>query len=99
MYYKVIVTRDIKANVYSTPMFVPHTGQAIRSFGDMCSKKDGDINNVLGNHPEDFELIQIGEYNDEEGCFLTCDGDAADDTRNWKHIQLAVGSNYKETNK
>lgn len=95
MNYKVICTRDIKANVYSTPMFVPHIGQAIRSFGDECRRKEP--NNILGMHPEDFELVQIGEYDDIEGCFLTYDGIPADDTRNWGHKQLAVGSNYKET--
>lgn len=97
MIYKVICTRDIKANVYSQPMFVAHIGQAIRSFGDACQKKDTDPNNILGNHPEDFELVQIGEFDDELGCFLTYDDcpTGAGDTRNWGSKQLAVGSNYK----
>jgi len=94
MIYKVIVTRDIKANVYSTPMFIPHIGQAIRSFGDECQRKEKD--NVLGNHPEDFELVQLGEYDDETGAFITAEGaNEHDDTVNWTKIQLAVGSNYK----
>lgn len=96
MLFKVIVTRDIKANVYSTPIFVPHVGQAIRSFGDACQKKDNDPNNVLGNHPEDFELILIGEYNDETAVFLTTAGTQEKaDTGGWEKTQLAVGSNYK----
>nr|AVQ10329.1 DNA binding protein VP4 [Gokushovirinae environmental samples] len=95
MHFKVIVTRDIKANVYSTPMFVPHIGQAIRSFGDACQKKDNDPNNVLGNHPEDFELILLGEYDDETGIFLEHGSDVPDTTHAWKKHQLAVGSNYK----
>lgn len=92
--YKVLVTRDIKANVFSQPMFVLHIGQAIRSFGDECKRKEP--GNVLGQHPEDFELILIGEYDDIAGCFLTYDGIDPDDTKAWGHKQIAIGSNYKE---
>lgn len=85
MEFKIIATRDIKADVYSVPMFVPHIGQAIRSFGDACSKKDNDPNNVLGNHSEDFELMHLGDYDDTNGHFKLLDAP----------VQLAVGSNYK----
>lgn len=95
MIFKVLATRDIKANVFGIPMFVPHIGLAIRSFGDECRRK-GDPQNVLGNHPEDFELVQLGEYDDESGCFLTRDGIPAGDTKSWGHLQLAVGSSYKD---
>lgn len=95
MIYNVIVTRDIKADVYSVPMFVPHIGQAIRSFGDECRRKEP--NNVLAAHPEDFELILIGEYDDVSGIFLSWEGcEEHGDTKAWGHKQLAVGSNYKD---
>lgn len=94
--YKVLVTRDIKANVYSMPMFVLHIGQSIRAFGDECQRQPNPgEQNPLYAHPEDYELVQIGEYDDEEGCFLTYDDIPAADTRSWGHKQLAVGSNYK----
>ncbi|UDN67605.1 nonstructural protein [robinz microvirus RP_71] len=82
MIYQVIATRDIVANVYSTPMFVPHIGQAIRSFGDECQRKEK--GNILAEHPEDFELYLLGTYNDEIAEFDTT-------TRH----QLAVGANYR----
>lgn len=92
--YKILVTRDIKANVYSMPTFHLHIGHAIRSFADQCMS--GEKGNVLADHPEDFELLQIGEYDDVDGCFISYDGIPADDTRNWGHKQLAAGSNYRK---
>lgn len=89
----VIATRDIKSNVYGIPMFVPHLGQAIRSFGDECKRK-GDQNNVLSNHPEDFELIHLGHYDDTTAVFTNVDGTEDAGTR--EHKQLACGSNYKD---
>lgn len=91
----VLATRDIKANVYGTPMFVPHIGQHIRAFGDECQREDR--NNPLWMHPEDYELVQLGEWDDTTGAFLTYDNcpEGADDTRAWGTKQLAVGSNYK----
>ena len=40
MSYKIVIVRDIKANVYGNPMFVNSLGGAIRSFGDEIAKED-----------------------------------------------------------
>jgi len=77
----IVAVRDIKANVYGQPNFVPNLGSAIRAFGDQCQdEKSG----ILYQHPEDFELFQLGTYNDADGSF-----------NSHPPIQLAVGSNYQ----
>lgn len=78
----IVAVRDIKANVYAQPMFVNNIGGAIRGFGDECMREDHQ--NLLWKHPEDFELHDLGLYNDADGTFET-----------HKPLQIAVGSNYK----
>lgn len=82
MKLQIVATRDIVANLYSAPQFVPTIGQAVRSFGDACQNTQ-DPNNILAKHPRDFELWHLGEYDDEAGTF---------DPSNKK--QIAVGANY-----
>lgn len=77
----IVAVRDIKANCYGVPNCTPSLGASIRSFGDQCQdEKSG----VLYQHPEDFELYQIGSYDDESGALEAI-----------KPVQIAVGSNYK----
>lgn len=81
MKLKVLVVRDIKANVYGQPFYAATTGAAIRNFGDQCLS--GDPNNMLTKHPEDFELYKLGEYDDEHASFELHTPE-----------QIAVGSSY-----
>lgn len=83
-----ICTRDIVANVYGPPVMVHHIGQAIRTFGDECRRKEP--GNVLAQHPEDFELWHIGEFDDNTGSIDTYNPE--DERRK----QLAVGANYRD---
>lgn len=83
MKMQVIATRDIVANVYGPPMYVIHVGQSIRGFGDECQRKEK--GNVLGEHPEDFELWHLGEWDDETAEFTPME----------PRKQLAVGANYR----
>lgn len=83
-----IATRDIVANVFSQPIFVPHIGIAIRAFGDECSGKGQQKD--LAAHPEDFELWLIGEYDDITG---QMEPGIQPDSRK----QIAVGANYRTT--
>jgi len=82
MELQIICTRDIVANVYGQPMFVVHIGQAIRSFGDECQRAEK--GNVLYEHPEDFELWHLGQWNDNNAHFEI-----------GEPKQLAVGANYR----
>jgi len=61
----VLAIRDRAADVFGQPIFVPSLGGAIRSFGDEVNRKDSQNN--LANHPEDFDLYQIGVYDDNTG--------------------------------
>lgn len=88
MELKIIVVRDIKADVFMQPQFVSSLGAAIRSFGDECQRQDE--NNILWKHPEDFELYHIGNWDDNSGSF-----DVEHDGSGFDRKQIAVGSNYK----
>lgn len=81
-----VVTRDVVANVHSNLMQVPHIGGSIRAFGDECKRKEP--NNILAQHPEDFELWIVGEYDDNTGIITPYNHP--------ERKQLAVGANYRE---
>jgi len=67
MRYKVCAIRDRAGDVYSQPMFFNSIGSAVRAFGDEV-KRAADNNN-LHKHPEDFDLYQVGEFDDNTGEF------------------------------
>ena len=91
MQLEIVCVRDIKADVFGQPMFVPNLGSAIRSFGDGCKDAQAAAKgDVLAKHPEDFELWHIGVYNDQNGVIAPFGLDS--DMRR----QIAVGSNYKD---
>lgn len=79
----IVVIRDIKANVFAQPQFVPSIGGFVRSFGDECQREDA--NNLMFKHPEDFEAYDLGWYGDGDAHFELHD----------KPKQIAAGSNYK----
>lgn len=56
---------DEKAEVYSPPMYLAHTGEAIRSFQDMVNNKQSKVNQ----HPEDYTLYCLGTYTQATGKF------------------------------
>lgn len=65
--YFVVAVRDRTADVYGMPYFVASIGAAIRGFSDEVNRKDE--NNLLARHPEDFDLFQLGEYDDADASF------------------------------
>ena len=56
---------DSASNTFGQPIFVVARGQAIRSFQDEVQRQAAD--NTLNQHPEDFELYLLGEYDDTTG--------------------------------
>lgn len=50
---------------YNTPFFARHTGEAIRSFTDLCRDPQSNVSR----HPEDFSLYSLGTYDDGSGVF------------------------------
>lgn len=92
MKMQVVVIRDIVADVYGVPQFVPNLGSAIRSFGDQCQNKER--GNTLGEHPEDFEMYHLGEYDDKTAEFTDINGGRIDDV---DMKQIATGANYRRS--
>jgi hypothetical protein len=62
---------DRAAETYGRPMFVPSIGVAIRSFTDEVNRSHAD--NQLFNHPDDFDLYELGEYDDQTSRITTLD--------------------------
>lgn len=58
---------DEKAKAYNTPFFQAHVGQAIRSFNDLVS----DPITTIHNHPEDYHLYHIGEFDSDNAKFVS----------------------------
>lgn len=79
-----IAVRDSAAAAFNTPFCAPSTGLAIRSFRDEVNRKaDG---NLMNTHPEDFELYQVGEYDEDTGTVIPCE-----------HVLLARGKDCVES--
>lgn len=63
----ICAVKDRASDAYGRPMFVPSTGVAIRSFTDEVNRKDADNN--LYNHPDDFDLYNLGVFDDSTASF------------------------------
>lgn len=57
--------KDRAADAFGRPMFVRSIGEAIRSFSDEVNRKADD--NQLYNHSDDFDLFELGEFDDNTG--------------------------------
>lgn len=57
---KIYTVRDTKAEAFLQPFYVRSRGEAIRSFSDALK----DSRSMLGQHPEDFYLFELGEWDE-----------------------------------
>lgn len=57
---------DKKASSFATPFFVQTRGVAMRSFSDLAN----DQRSVVAQHPEDFALYEIGNFDETGGVLL-----------------------------
>lgn len=55
--------RDVKADVFHAPFFMPTDGAAVRAFADVAN----DTGTQIGRHPADFTLFHIGSFDDATG--------------------------------
>jgi hypothetical protein len=69
MIMRIFCVRDRATDQYGNPMFLVSRGQAIRSFSDEINRAAAD--NQLYQHPEDFDLYELGSYNTDSGLFDT----------------------------
>jgi len=67
MILNICTVKDRAADAFGRPMFVPSTGVAIRSFSDEINRNNAE--NQLYNHPDDFDLYELGQFDDNTGCF------------------------------
>lgn len=85
MRYKIIAIRDRVSDLFGQPNCVNNLGGAIRQFGDEVKRVHSDERpNQLNQHPEDFDLYLLGEYDDEKGEF----------TNEERPKQIAIGKDY-----
>lgn len=61
----IVSVKDRAAGAFGRPFFVPSVGLAIRSFVDEVNRSADD--NQMNRHPEDFDLFEIGSFDDETG--------------------------------
>lgn len=60
---------DRAIEAYMRPFFVPHVGLALRSFTDEV-KGNAAEGGPLRAHPEDFDLFELGTFNEEDACYV-----------------------------
>ena len=61
----IVSVRDTAAEAFGRPMYLQSLGVAIRSFTDEVNREDKD--NQLFNHPDDFDLYDLGVFDDSIG--------------------------------
>lgn len=66
----VIVVFDNVANTYKDPFYPPTTGVALREFSDAVNDPK---NGQLYNHPNDFDLMVIGTWDEQTGKLVVHD--------------------------
>lgn len=67
MNYVVSSVYDVACCAFGRPVFTAALGQAVRSFSDEINRAvDG---NVMYDHPEHFQLFQLGSFDDQSGLF------------------------------
>lgn len=63
MKIKAFALLDMKVQAFHAPFFLVHEAQAIRACADLAA----DTSTVVGRHPADFVLMEIGVFDDQRG--------------------------------
>ena len=61
----IISVKDTAAEAFGRPIFVPAIPVALRGFRDEVNRSDS--TDDLARHPDDFELYEIGSFDDATG--------------------------------
>lgn len=61
----ILSVKDTAAQAFGRPMFLPTAAVGIRSFRDEVNRLDS--GNDMNKHPDDFELYELGFYDDSTG--------------------------------
>ena len=81
MKFQIVAVRDRAADAFQQPFYVAAIGQAIRAFQDGINKDE-----QMMRHPDDFDLYQLGIYDDQIGTFTNIEGGPK---------QIAIGKQLK----
>jgi len=65
MLHKVVSVRDSASQLFGRPFVVVALGQATRAFSDEVNGQS-----EISRHPGDFELWEIGEFDDQTGMLV-----------------------------
>lgn len=57
---------DAKGEIFNTPFFKKTIGEAERDFATLCK----DEKSMPGKYPDDFDLYEVGRYDDCTGKFV-----------------------------
>ena len=61
----IFAIKDKKANTFDQPFPAVNNSVACRMFADLVNRQD----NLIGQHPEDFDLYQLAYFDQETGLF------------------------------
>jgi len=61
----IVTVKDRAAEAFGRPMYVQSLGVAIRGFTDEVNREDKD--NQMFQHPDDFDLYELGVFDDSSG--------------------------------
>ncbi len=61
----IVSVKDTAAQAFGRPVFVPTTAVAVRSFRDEVNRPDSKED--MAQHPDDFELYELGSFDDSTG--------------------------------
>ena len=64
----IVSVKDTAAQAFGRPIFVPTVPVAVRSFRDEINRPDSKED--MAAHPEDFELYELGSFDDSTGEIL-----------------------------
>lgn len=63
--------KDRAAQAFGRPMFFQSPGVAMRSFVDEVNRSETPTDpNQMNIHPDDFEMYELGEYDDSDGSIV-----------------------------
>jgi hypothetical protein len=65
MQFFIFGVRDLAAQAFMPPSFAHNTGQVVREFRDIVN----DANHAFNKHPDDYELYELGVFDDSNGSF------------------------------
>lgn len=70
MKFVLFAVKDLAVQSFQPVQNIAHFGGARRWFQDQVNNKETNF----GQHPEDYELHEIGTFDTETGCLVECRG-------------------------